>query len=68
MAATDEYKDFECDETEEEIVQELAKLKIYENETTLDGMVDAAKKNLHETLARLASLKTSLESEGKTRK
>ena len=66
MAATDEYKDFECDETEEEIVQELAKLKIYENETTLDGMVDTAKKNLRETLARLASIKTSLETEGKT--
>ena len=66
MAEVDGYEDFECDETEREVVQELAKVKIYENETTLNGIVEAAKKNLNETLAHLARLKTSLESEGRT--
>ena len=48
---------------EEQLVQELTKCSIYREQTTLDGIIEAAKKNLNETKARVKELKTLFGSE-----
>jgi hypothetical protein len=58
MAEFEYYEDFECEEAEEEIVQELLKFGIYGEQTTLDGILEEAEKNLNDTKARVADLKT----------
>ena len=40
------------------LVQKLLKFRIYGEETTLDGIIAAAKKNLEETKSRVEDLKT----------
>ncbi len=47
-----EAEDDETFESEEELVKQLLKFNIYGEVTTLDGIVEAAKKNLNETKAR----------------
>ncbi len=50
---------FICEDSElAELVQELLKYGIYGEETTLEGIVAAAKKNLDETKSRVEDLKT----------
>ena len=49
---------FVCEDSEEELVQELLKFRNYSDETTLEGIVDAAKKSLDETISRVEDLKT----------
>jgi hypothetical protein len=63
MAGLEYDEDFLC---EEELVQELLKFNIYGEQTTLDdGIVEAAEKNLNETVA--CEYKTLFgQNEGKT--
>ncbi|CAB4041731.1 Hypothetical predicted protein, partial [Paramuricea clavata] len=66
MAEFEYHEDFDCEEAEEETVQELLKFGIYGEQTTLDGIVEAAEKNLNDTKARVAKLKTLLGDEENT--
>jgi hypothetical protein len=68
MAAFEYHEDFDCEEAEEEAVQELLKFGIYGEQTTLDGIVEAAEKNLNDTKARVAELKTLFGDEENTGK
>jgi hypothetical protein len=68
MAEFEYYEDFECGEVEEEIVQELLKFGIYGEQTTLDGILEEAEKNLNDTKARVADLKTLFGDEENTGK
>ena len=68
MAEFEYYEDFECEEAEEEIVQELLKFGIYGEQTTLDGILEEAEKNLNDTKARVADLKTLFGDEENTGK
>ncbi len=45
-------------DSEDELVQELLKYGIYGEETTLEGIVAAAKKSLEQTKSRVKALKT----------
>ena len=53
-----EYENVSQSENEKQIVQELRKLTIYREQTTLDGIIEEAKKNLNETKTRLKELRT----------
>jgi hypothetical protein len=68
MAEFEYDEDFECEEIEEELVEELLNLEIYGEQTTLDGILEAAEKSLNETKARVAKLKTSFGGEQNTGK
>jgi hypothetical protein len=68
MAEFEYHEDFDCEEAEEETVQELLKFGIYGEQTTLDGIVEAAEKNLNDTKARVAELKTLFGDEENTGK
>ena len=51
MAESENFEDYECDETEEEIVEMLSECKIYAGLTSLDDIIETAKKRLEETIA-----------------
>ena len=55
----EEHINFQCEETEKELVQEILKFNIYAEQTSLDGIIEAAKKNFNETKARDAELTIS---------
>ncbi len=58
MAESQLGEAFICEDSKGELVQELVKYGIYGEETTLEGIVAAAKKSLDETKSRVQDLKT----------
>jgi hypothetical protein len=58
MAEAEHDNALQCEDREKQLVRELVTFNIYGEQTTLDGIIEAAKKNLKETQARVKELKT----------
>ena len=56
-------EDFQCEEDETELVEELLKFGIYGKQKTLDGIVETTKKSLSETKYRVQNLQNSFRDE-----